>query len=174
MQALFDLLGRFSEPLLVIGGHSLSAHGLSRQTVDVDCLITSENREMLNAHLRSGGFELIGETENFARFAHPSNLVPDVDVLFVDTSTFKKLHIGGIAMQRGPVTLRVPSLPHLIALKLHAIRNNPAREARDLGDITELLRANPGKVSTEELTSLCSQFATTEISEKLKSLQSAL
>ena len=172
MQVLFDLLSRFSEPLLVIGGHALSAHGLSRQTIDVDCLIPVENRSAFDAHLIKGGFVLLGETENFARFVHRSNQVPDVDVLFVDEPTFIKLHLNSVPLQRGAAVLRVPTLPHLIALKLHAIRNNPAREARDWGDITELLRANPDCISAEDFASLCRQFGSAGIADKFKSQQS--
>ncbi len=170
MQALFDLLSRFSHPLLVIGGHALAAHGVARQTVDVDCLIAVENREVLDAHLRGGGFERAGETENFARYRHPSAFVPDVDVLFVDASTFNKLHSGGIPLQKGQTALQAPALPHLIALKLHGIRNNPAREAGDLGDVARLLQANPGIISANDLTALCLQFGPPGIESKLQSL----
>ena len=170
MQALFDLIGRFSHPLLVIGGHALTAHGVTRQTMDVDCLIAVENREELDAHLRGGGFERVGQAENFARYRHPSDFVPDVDVLFVDASTFDKLRAGGIPLQRGQTMLQAPALPHLIALKLHAIRNNPAREAGDLGDIARLLQANPGAISSSELTALCTQFGPPGIESKLQSL----
>ena len=173
MQALFDLLGRFSQPLLVIGGHALAAHGVARQTVDVDCLIAVENRQAFDVHLRGGGFERQGETENFARYTHPSDLVPDVDVLFVDASTFDKLHAGNILLQRGSTKLQAPALPHLIALKLHAIRNNPAREAGDLGDIARLLLANPGVVSASELATLCTQFGPSGIEVKLHALDTA-
>lgn len=154
--------------MLVVGGHALAAHGVERQTVDVDCLIAVENRQALDGHLRVGGFELAGETENFARYIHPSALVPDVDVLFVDGSTFDKLHEGGIPLQRGMAKLQAPALPHLIALKLHAIRNNPARETGDLGDIDRLLRANPNAISSGELAALCTQFGPPGIAAKLQ------
>jgi predicted nucleotidyltransferase len=170
MQVLFDLLGRFSHPLLVIGGHALAAHGVARQTMDVDCLITVENRQALDAHLRGGGLKRVGETENFARYSHPSDLVPDIDVLFVDASTFQKLHADRVPLQRGQTKLQTPALPHLIALKLHAIRNNPAREAGDLGDIARLLHANPGAISTSELAALCAQFGPPGIEAKLQAL----
>lgn len=159
--------------MLVIGGHALAAHGVVRQTVDVDCLIAVENRRALDAHLRGGGFERTGETDNFARYSHPSDLVPDVDVLFVDAPTFDKLHVGGIPLQRGSTKLQAPALPHLIALKLHAIRNNPAREAGDLGDIARLLRANPGALSASELAALCTQFGPPGIEIKLQALNIA-
>jgi len=173
MQALFDLIGRFAHPLLVIGGHALAAHGVARQTVDVDCLIAVEHRPALDEHLCGGGFERGAETDNFARYVHRSRMVPDVDVLFVDAPTFERLQAGASPMRRGEAALRVPSLPDLIALKLHAIRNQPAREVGDLGDIARLLAANPGKVSKEGLGSLCQRFGPAGIENKLQSILTA-
>ena len=170
MQAVFDLLARCQRPLLIIGGHALDAHGVSRQTADVDCLIASGDRAVLDELLRGGGFSLTGGTENFARYAHKSPLLPEVDVLFVDAATFAKLHPAAIPFRNNKQGLRVPALAHLVALKLHAIRNNPLREARDLGDIAELLRVNPGSVSSAELAALCDQFGPPGIEARLKSL----
>ena len=172
MQPLFDLISRFERPLLIIGGHALTAHGVVRQTVDLDCLIAVENRQTLDQHLRDGGFVQASITENFARYTHPSDMVPDVDVLFVDASTFEKLLANATHLHRGQVELQVPALPHLIALKLHAIRNNPAREAGDLGDIVRLLAANPSVVSSEELSVICKRFGPEGIEAKLKAIPS--
>ena len=172
MQAVFDILARFRRPLLIIGGHALGAHGVVRQTVDVDCLITAPDRSSLDEFLRNSGFTLAGETENFARYMHKSPLLSQVDVLFVDATTFAKLQPAAILLRDNTEGLRVPALAHLIALKLHAIRNNPLREARDLGDIAELLRANPESITPGELASLCDQFGPSGIEIKLKSLRS--
>jgi hypothetical protein len=46
----------------------------------------------------------------------------------------------------------------------------PEREARDFGDIAELLRVNRGQISRRELEELCRQFAPPEIGAKLLSL----
>jgi predicted nucleotidyltransferase len=46
------------------------------------------------------------------------------------------------------VDLRVPSLSHLVALKLYTVTNNAERSTKDLADIAELLRANSDAVST--------------------------
>jgi predicted nucleotidyltransferase len=170
MQAIFDLLAKCAQPLLIIGGHSLEAHGVSRQTADVDCLIASEDRDALDAIFLGGGFSQTGMTENFARYSHPSPLVPDVDALFVDRETFEKLSADTAGLQRGIHEFRVPALANLIALKLHAIRNNPAREARDLSDIAELLRANPGVVASDEIKTLCSRFGPPDFVTKLEPL----
>ena len=88
-------------------------------------------------------------------------------MLFVDASTFEKLFAASIPLP-GDEKLLVPSLPHLIALKLHAIRSNPPRESRDLNDIVELMRANPGAITAHELAALCAQFSTPEIAARLQ------
>ena len=69
--------------------------------------------------------------------------------------------------------MQTPALSHLIALKLHAIRNNPAREPGDLGDIARLLLANPNTLSTDQLRALCTQFGPPGIAAKLQALSSA-
>ncbi len=168
MQALFELLARFPQPLLIIGGHALAAHGVARQTVDVDCLVAMQSREGLDTHLRQGGFQSAGESENFARYTHPSDFISDIDLLFVNAATFEKLQAGSLPLEKAGVTLRAPALSHLIALKLHAIRNAPSREVGDLGDIARLLQANPGAIAPEELAALCEQFGPPGIFSRLE------
>ena len=167
MQAVFNLLARLECPMLIIGGHALEAHGVARQTVDVDCLIVEKDRDAVDDLLRGGGYVLQGSTENFARYTHPSPALPEVDLLFVDEPVFEKLLAAAIPLRRGSREFRVPSLTHLIALKLHAMRNDSQREARDLGDIVELLRANPGVVAAVELNELCARFGSADVAQKL-------
>jgi predicted nucleotidyltransferase len=167
MQAVFNHLSRFGQSLLIIGGQALAAHGVMRQTLDVDCLIAAENRNALDELLRSGGFSPVATSANFARYRHESELIAEVDVLFADAATFEKLFAASILLPSDE-KIRGPSLPHLIALKLHAIRSNPQRESRDLNDIADLMRANPGAVTASELAALCAQFSTPDIAAKLQ------
>jgi hypothetical protein len=170
MQALFDLLAASSRAFLVVGGHALTAYSVVRQTIDVDCLIAFNKTNALAQILRGGGYREIGRTENAVRYANSAPELPDVDVLLVDASTFEKLFAESKILRRGQHDFRVPSLRHLIALKLHAIRNDPRREARDFADIAELLRANPGKISRQELQQIAQQFAPAEFETKLIAL----
>ena len=62
----------------------------------------------------------------------------------------------------------VPGLKHLLALKLHAARNEH-RMDKDMGDVRELLLANPGAVSSLELQQLCDQFGSPELVRRLAS-----
>ena len=169
MQALFDRLARFLPPPIVVGGHALDVHGVTRQTLDIDCLIAAEHGDAFDAYMNEAGFLRVAKTSLFARYRHVSSRLPEVDVLFTDGATFSKLAREAVPFP-GSNALKVPSLPHLIALKLHAIRNAPEREARDLGDIVALLRANAGVLSTTELRELCTRFGPNGIETRLGAL----
>jgi nucleotidyltransferase AbiEii toxin of type IV toxin-antitoxin system len=170
MQALFNLLAASSRPLLLVGGHALTAYNVVRQTIDVDCLIAADDRNTLAHILRGGGYREIGSTENAVRYVSSAPELPDVDVLLVDAATFERLFGESNILRRGQHDFPVPSLRHLIALKLHAIRNDQRREARDFADIAELLRANSGKISREELQQLSRRFAPAGFETKLLTL----
>ena len=122
------------------------------------------------AEFTQKGYALTAISANFARYAAGSPDLPEIDLLLVDRATFEKLQTGSIPLQRGAHQFRVPGLPQLIALKLHAIRNEPRREARDLSDIAELLRLNSGLISKADLGGLCQQFGPPGIESKLVGL----
>src|ERR1700730_1795864 len=170
MQAVFDMLARAPQPLLLVGGHALAAHGVIRQTIDIDCLIIAGDQESFAAHIAVGGYRQTAHTSNFARYAHTSPNVPEIDALFVDADTFAKLKQNTVSLSRGHHQFQVPGLSELIALKLHAIRSDPRRENRDLADIGELLRLNQGKVTHPELEELCRKFGPAGICDKLPDL----
>jgi hypothetical protein len=171
MQIVFDLLSRSPRPLLIVGGHALAAHAVLRQTIDIDLLIAADDQQVLDSLLRSEGWQLVARSENFARYQSNQPDLPDIDVLLVDRDTFDKLEQESVALRRGGHDFRVPGLKQLIALKLHAIRNEPRRIARDLADIAELLRLNPGKIGAEELDDLCQQFGPPAIRDKLSGFE---
>jgi hypothetical protein len=144
--------------VLLIGGWALQAYGVVRQTVDVDCLIAETSIDKAERILLQCGYKEKARTENFARYSHPALYLMDVDVLFVDAQTFEKMLSESrvYAMDSGDV--RVPCLAHLVALKLHAIKNNPGRQVRDMGDIVEMIRANPEEFKPGELEELCRRY----------------
>lgn len=75
----------------------------------------------------------------------------------VDSATFAKLHAASGPFEIKGLSLRIPDLSQLIALKLHAALNAHWTE-RDLGEVRELLTANSGVFSTVELQQICDQF----------------
>ncbi|HRK15604.1 MAG TPA: nucleotidyl transferase AbiEii/AbiGii toxin family protein [Prosthecobacter sp.] len=90
-----------------------------------------------------------------------------LDVMRVNAATFEKMRALSESYTVSGIEFRVPSLAHLIALKLHAARNEH-RAQKDLTDVRELLRANPGKVAPDELRQLCRQFGTPQLAAQLE------
>jgi len=158
MQLISDGLKAGDVSALLIGGHSLPAFGYQRQTVDLDCLMATPEADVLHEVLTNAGYSETERTDIFVRYSHPSVHLLDVDVMLVDRSTFDKLEAKSLVYRAGGTEMRVPCLLHLIALKLHALKNNPKRELRDLSDIVELLQMNPKTVEREDLVAVCEQY----------------
>lgn len=157
-------------PFLVIGGHAVNAYGLSRQTGDLDLLVRERDQRawiglMEKLHMQAGQND-----DRFARFRPASVVGWPIDLMFVDHDTFTKLFEQSIEMSFGPARARVASARHLVALKLHALKQGQVhRLAKDFGDIVGLLRSGRTGLTAEELESMCLRYATVEWFDKLKS-----
>lgn len=162
MQALADLMMRSEQAglfrLFLIGGRALEAHGVIRFTKDVDFLVASHDVPAVGAVLAKTGYVKTDENAIFSRWKHPSLTSDDVDVMYVNQTTFEKLMEHSKILWLGHAGLRVPSVPSLIALKLHAIKSNPERKEKDGRDIAELLGKNPGAMDAAELESLFAKY----------------
>jgi hypothetical protein len=156
MREIFDLLNRIQSRcgvnLLLIGGWALLAHGYVRQTVDVDCMGAVENDALIGEELRKAGFECFDEMTAFRRFRHKIDPFLVLDVMRVNAETFAKMWEKSLPFSAEGIELRVPALPHLLALKLHAAKNQH-RTSKDMEDVVQLLSCNPGKVPPAELRS---------------------
>jgi predicted nucleotidyltransferase len=168
MRELLDLLLRSRIPLLVIGGHAVGAHGAERDTADVDCLVVTERREEMKAFLESRGFEETATHQSFSRYRHKSLAVPMLDVMHVETAIWERMWEKAATKEIKGVPTRVPEVGHLIALKLHAIRQNPSREFQDGDDIVRLLRANPTAISPEKLRELFARYQLLPLFERIR------
>lgn len=172
MHNVLHLLKQVSEkqgiPVLLIGAYAMQAYSVIRQTLDVDVLISEADASEVDAGLRRAGYTEVARSEIFARYRNSSVELADVDVLYVDNETAKRMVREAREYPLAETTCLVPRLSHLLALKLHAIRNDPRRESRDFADIIELVRANPGGVGRDELNGLCVRYGPEGIWEKLK------
>lgn len=162
MEALVELLNRSEHrgelSFFLIGGRSLEAHGIVRFTKDVDFLIAHSHIEAMAATLKKAGYHQEVENQIFSRWKHASMLVDDVDVMYVRPEVFAKLSQDAIEFGIGNQTVRVPSIPSLIALKLHAIRSNPDRETKDGRDIAELLERAKGRLQRTDVEALFAKY----------------
>jgi Nucleotidyl transferase AbiEii toxin, Type IV TA system len=164
-EKLRELLRQVGEgKFLLIGAHALEYYGVVRQTLDVDLLIAASSEREITAALLGFGYSRAGRSRVVARYQSSEPRSPDVDVLPVDAGTFARLLDDSRDSGGG---IRVPSLPHMFALKAHAIRNDPRREPRDLADMIELWRANNETISVGELEEICNKFGPRSLFQKI-------
>lgn len=158
MIPLLAFLSRHGMSFLLIGGRGLEAHGYVRNTLDLDLLIRLSDLDRLGERLREFGYVLTAETAIFSRWRSVDPAMVDLDLLYVDPSTFEKLDRDAVTMNCGELSLRVPSIEGIIALKLHAMSNQADRRIRDTQDIQAILRLNPEAVALDDLRALCEKY----------------
>jgi len=121
----------------------VNAYGYTRTTLDLDFLVCADDLAAWRAKFESLGYRWVGQTNAFAKFIpeKDSSVLFPVDLMLVDRSTWELMASRGRRMTFGQVSLPVPDPLHLIALKLHAMRNAERRlSGKDLPDILQLIR----------------------------------
>lgn len=155
-------------PCVLIGGFAVNYYGVTRQTADVDFLITKEDGVRALELLKKAGYKQGITQEVFARLEDSKYYLMDIDFVFVDKDTLTQIIKKGKEIKIAGQRFIVPSLNHLIALKLHSIKFNPKlREFTDLPDIINLLRINKVNVTTEQFRKLCLKYGTKELYHKI-------
>lgn len=160
-QSLYDRFEREGIPLLLAGGWAVCHHGYSRFTNDIDWICPRTHEIRAIKVMESLGFKIVFQAMA-TRFRHPEHfdLVP-VDLLWVNDETFQKLAVTDQRTGRHG-NIPVISLESLLAMKLHALRDDAERKGRDMLDIRSLLGENPHVISDEQLRALCERFASPE------------
>ena len=163
-----DTLGKAQISFVLIGGFAVNYYQFTRVTGDVDFMMTEGDFDKALPLLEKSGCQLLVRTQLFATL---KSIIPPylpTDILFVDQETMR-----GILEEAGEADLvgqklRVPSLKHLFALKLHALKNNlKHRESRDLRDIIELVKHHQIDVKSDSFRDLCRKYGNEMIYEKI-------
>lgn len=154
---------------LVIGGNAVIAYGYPRTTVDVDLLVRETDRQKWNELIVALGYR----PHHLQRVFHMYNPIGDdrtaVDLMLVNEGTFTKLLYKTTDTKLGGVTVRVPSLRNLIALKLHALRHGGEhRYARDFVDVIELLQRNQVDLAAPDYAEILRRYATPAIADEIR------
>ena len=143
---------------------------MSRQTADGDLLLQDGDYEAAANILRGAGYRESHKQDTFARWSRHDAFWMDVDFQFVDANTFGKIWDAGTEAKVDGHTLRLPSLEHLIAMKLHALKHSPERQGKDLLDIMALAQENHLDMRSEQNRNLCLRFGTEELYRTITSL----
>jgi len=154
---------------LVIGGHAVNAYGERRQTGDLDLLVREVDRNAWLDLVGSMGYSLFHQHKAFLQFSAPHVEVWPIDLMLVEDRTLDGLLADSREVNFGGMqNVRIPSIEHLIALKLNVLKQvGKERELKDLADIVALVRIGKFDVRDERFRTLCEKYGTTSIYEKI-------
>ncbi len=159
--------------LLLVGGWALGAYGVSRQTIDIDFVVSEGELPRLSAAMERLGAAQVFRNSLFAKFRFGKSGGPDVDFLFLDDASMGIMQKESSKLRISDADFAVPSLRHLLGMKLHAVKNSRAmRGSKDMADIEALVHANNIDVGTQEFHELCRRYANEDILNEIKANQS--
>lgn len=122
-----------------VGAFGLQAYGLSRATLDLDLATESAAQPTLVAFLESLGYETLYRSAGYSNHVHALPDLGRLDFVYVQGETGRLLFGGGSTLQLGERRVPVPRPEHLVAMKVHAMKNDPSRSLREMADIQFLL-----------------------------------
>jgi predicted nucleotidyltransferase len=155
-------------PFLVIGGLAVNFYGTSRETADLDLLILRDARASWLDLFLAQGYSIFHDAGTFIQLSAPSKDVMPIDLMLVRESTFTPMLAAGREVEMFGAPLRIPSLDHLIALKLHALRHgHRGRNLKDFLDIENLVQVNKIDMQSDKARSLFLKYGTVDIYEKI-------
>lgn len=166
LETIADISEKESLPVLLIGGHAVTALGFVRATYDVDLIVPrSAARDWQNAFEKLG-YRLFHETAQFLQLESSPNLpLPPIDLMLVDGTIFAALSESRTSL----TPLPTPSVSSLVALKLHAIKQPfRAESEKDWSDILGLLRANSLNLDNPELRAIVEKHGGREAIQRIE------
>jgi len=157
---------------VLIGGHAINAIGDRRQTRDVDLLVCEADKELWKKILLDMDYELFNDSKAFMQF-NPEKLEEwPLDILLVNEKTFNELIASASSVNvGGKKDVLIPSNNHLIAMKLHTLKQgDEIRRLKDLLDIITLVRHGNIDIESDDFKIMCQDFASNEVYEEIVKL----
>ena len=153
---------------LVIGGLAVNLYGYSRDTADLDLLIRVPDRETWLGLFSELGYTIHKDAGVFLQLLPPKQGAWPVDLMLVQEGTFATMFTASHEEDLYGTRSRIPSLEHLIALKLHALKNGRfERFLKDFLDTENLILINGLDIKTENMRQLFAKYGTMELYDKV-------
>ncbi|HTX22815.1 MAG TPA: nucleotidyl transferase AbiEii/AbiGii toxin family protein [Candidatus Aquilonibacter sp.] len=153
---------------LLIGGLAINHYGYSRDTADMDFFTSQNEREDWMKMLADFGYSNYHDGGNFIQYDAPDKNAWPVDLMLVQEKTFAPIFEAGLEAEFFGVKARVPLLEHLIALKLHALKNTRMnRFLKDFLDVENLIRINKLDAKSKKVRDLFAKYGTQDLYEKI-------
>lgn len=167
-QKVSDLFKDAGITFVLVGGHAVNHYGVTRHTADIDLMILSSNCGKATRELEALGYCEDCSSELFVRCVHADAATMDVDFLLVDEETLTKIADSAISAVIEDREVLIPSLDHLLAMKLHSLRHTPERMLKDGGDIVALLLEHHR--TPDDIQGICDRFGSDEVMKKIRFL----
>ncbi len=149
---------------MVIGGWAVAAHGHTRSTYDVDFMVSKADREAWRIRVDEAGLACFSEQEQFAQFTQSDG--DGFDLMFTAPETFEQMWPLSKEYDFNGTVARVPCLDHMLALKLHAIKQAlPHRTSQDMEDVELMIIRNDVDLKSARYKELFLKYGTREIYE---------
>ena len=164
VEALAENAAAAKMEFLVIGGNAVNAYGYDRVTSDLDLLVRKADRRAWDTLILRLDFRPHQITMSFHMYNPKVSGQRPVDLMLVDDPTFEKMRARAVEWELDGAKVHIPALPHLIAMKLHALRSGAEhRRARDLSDVATLIQMHKLDLATPEYAEIVERYATPEI-----------
>jgi len=126
----------------VIGGFAMALRGAQRATMDLDLVLMLEDMEKADSIIRGFGYERFFHSTNVSQYQSPNQEWGRIDVLHAFRGPTLGMLKRADALPMGEkFKIKVVQIEDIIGLKVQALINNPAREARDWSDIRMILES---------------------------------
>jgi predicted nucleotidyltransferase len=177
VHAIFELISRrlpqAGVEYLLIGGFAVNYYGYTRNTLDVDFMVASDQIDAVKAILGDAGFINISVEDNVVFFNRP-DMAMRVDFLRVDNGTLKKLIAHAQEVDFYGCRITVPALKDLLAMKIFALAQSGGRRmGKDLPDIAFLVVLHKLDLD-QDIRPLCERFGKGDTYDLIKSQVEAL
>ena len=152
---------------VLIGGHAINAMAERRHTRDIDIAARAARADEWREVLLSMGYKLLHESDAFLQFAPPTLGEWPLDVMLVNESTFAKLDADAAPTDvGGEYHVKVASARHLVAMKLHALKQSGGR-LKDMADIVMLIGGGEIDVAGPDFRAMCLKHADEGVYEEI-------
>lgn len=153
---------------LLIGGFAVNAHGHGRTTGDLDLAVPKADQAAWEALVVSIGHRLGESNDRFLQFESNSpNRLP-IDVMLTNEPTFAALWDAAVEVQYDGRSFRAVSIEHLIAMKLHVLKQAKLhRFLKDFQDVVDLARVNHLDLRSEKFRALFAKHGSVRLYEQV-------
>jgi hypothetical protein len=153
---------------IVCGGFAVNAYQVIRKTGDIDLVIRDSEAESWKERLLSLGYSVFHDAGAFLQLRPGSPSSWPVDLIVVDDATFAAMKEAGVRFKFGDTECLIPSVEHLIAMKLHAIRSGgESRLRQDALDILDLAERARIDLEGDAFRQLCERYADLKIRDRI-------